>query len=220
MTNETESKHIDLTRRRLTVGGLATPVVLSTLASKNALADAAYRCTISGKLSGGSTHSTTDSCDYGSTVADLRAGTGWGTVNKDAEFRTIFKDVYWKGTGGRLRKTPVPLPNPIIPGTTPVPATFNDVITIDLNHATSPPHDVVLGRAAIAAYVGYVGNWPNYPLTLEQIQQMFDYAYRNVIYPYPGPSISPTVANLDRNEIYGYFTYLTTGGPPEPVITP
>ena len=39
-------------RRRLAKGGLAAPVVLASLASKNALAGAPYKCTVSGKMSG------------------------------------------------------------------------------------------------------------------------------------------------------------------------
>ena len=54
---------VDATRRRLTQAGLAAPVVLATLASKNALASAPYNCTISGQLSGNtSTHGDTVDC--------------------------------------------------------------------------------------------------------------------------------------------------------------
>jgi hypothetical protein len=52
METETEKKPVDLTRRRLAKGGLAAPVVLATLASRNALAAVPYQCTISGQMSG------------------------------------------------------------------------------------------------------------------------------------------------------------------------
>jgi len=55
----------DVFRRRLAKGGLAVPVVLATLASKPVLGAAAYNCTISGKLSGGSTHGQEQPCAIG-----------------------------------------------------------------------------------------------------------------------------------------------------------
>lgn len=219
MDNETEIKPVDLNRRRLTKTGLATPIVLATLASKNALANPAYRCTISGQLSNnyspvptdGTNRDSNASCALGSSVATLRTGSGWGSVNKNALFNTIFTDVYYKGGAGRLRSKP----SGALGGA--VAATFNDVMTIDLNNATSPPHDIALGRVAIAAYVGFIAQGANYPLTLAQIQGMFDYAFRTVDYPYPGPSVSPTKANLSRQEVFDYFTFLTGGA--QPTIT-
>jgi hypothetical protein len=49
---QTTPPTVNTARRRLAKGGLAAPVVLATLASKNALAAAPYNCTISGQLSG------------------------------------------------------------------------------------------------------------------------------------------------------------------------
>ena len=220
MSNETGTKPVDLSRRRLAKSGLAAPIVLATLASKNALASPAYRCTISGQLSGNTSapRDPNASCDLGPSVADLRADSGWGDVNKDAEFRTIFTDVYWKGTGGNLRSTPVPPPTPPVPGTTPIPATFNDVMTIDGVNTSHPPLHMTLGRVAIAAYVGYIAKGADYPLSLDQIKGMFDYAFRGVDYPFPGPSETPTKANLNRQEVVSYFTFLTGGA--EPIIIP
>lgn len=64
--HQTTQPPVDLTRRRLTQGGLAAPVVLATLASKSALAAAPYNCTISGKLSGNtSSHGTDQPCAIG-----------------------------------------------------------------------------------------------------------------------------------------------------------
>lgn len=214
MNNETEIKPVDLNRRRLAKTGLATPIVLATLASKNALANPAYRCTISGQLSNnyspvptdGTNRSDNASCALGPSVDTLRTGSGWGNVNKDADFSSVFNinPYYSRNQNGLLRKA----------GGAQV-ASLNHVMTID-NWVTNnnAPHDVPLARAAIAAYVGFVALGADYPLTLLQIQQMFDYAFRNVNYPYPGPSTSPTKANLNRQEVFDYFTFLTGGAAP------
>lgn len=64
--HQTSQPPVNTTRRRLTQGGLAAPVVLASLASKNALATAPYNCTISGKLSGNtSSHGTEQPCAIG-----------------------------------------------------------------------------------------------------------------------------------------------------------
>ncbi len=213
MNNETENKPVDLNRRRLTKTGLATPIVLATLASKNALANPAYRCTISGQLSNnyspvptdGTDRSETAPCALGPTVSTLQGGSGWGNVNKDAEFRTIFKDVYWvnNATPPKLRRA----------GGVRA-ASFNEVMTLVPLANANAPHDVALGRAAIAAYVGLQTSGIAFPLTLVQIQGMFDYAFRNVDYPFPGPSVSPTKANLSRQEVFDYFSFLAGGADP------
>lgn len=212
MNNEIEKKSVDLSRRRLTKSGLAAPIVLATLASKNALASPAYRCTISGQLSGNTSapHDPNASCDLGPSVSDLRTNSGWGSVNKDAAFSTVFtiNQYYSKNSNGLLRKA----------GGASV-ASLNDVMTIDQWVTNNNrPHDVPLARVAIAAYVGFIAQGANYPLTLLQIQQMFDYAFRSVDYPYPGPSSTPTKANLNRQEVFDYFTFLTGGA--QPTITP
>lgn len=50
--NKSEHPQPDALRRRLVKGGLATPAVLATLASKQVLGSAPYNCSMSGKLSG------------------------------------------------------------------------------------------------------------------------------------------------------------------------
>lgn len=52
MEHDIKTEQINLTRRRLAKGGLAAPVVLSTLASRSVLGNTNYHCTTSGKLSG------------------------------------------------------------------------------------------------------------------------------------------------------------------------
>lgn len=212
MHNETKSKPVDINRRRLAKTGLATPIVLASLVSKNALASPAYKCTISGQLSGNFSPaghgSENDSCALGPTVTTLQGGSGWGNVNKDAAFSSVFNiNPYYSrnaaNLGGLLRKA----------GGAQV-ASLNHVMTINSVTNNNAPHDVPLARAAIAAYVGFIDKGADYPLTLLQIQQMFDYAFRGVDYPFPGPSITPTKANLSRDEVFDYFTFLTNNVKP------
>ena len=64
--NESEIKQPDALRRQLVKGGLATPVVLATLASKQVLGAAPYNCTISGKMSGNASgHGQAQACGIG-----------------------------------------------------------------------------------------------------------------------------------------------------------
>jgi hypothetical protein len=214
MNNETEHKPVDLNRRRLAKTGLATPIILATLASKNALANPAYRCTISGQLSNnyspvpadGTDRTSTSSCDLGPSVAELKANMGWPSeALKSTKFNTVFSDVYYKGNNGRLRS---------IGGG--VAATFFEVMTIDSVNANNPPPDLPLGRAAVAAYVGWLTKGADYPLTKAQIQGMFAKAILGQTFDYPGTG--STKANLNRQEIFDYFTFLTGGAAPS--ITP
>jgi hypothetical protein len=51
-TQPTQAEVVNTSRRRLTTAALAGPVVLGTLASKQALGAVPYQCTISGQISG------------------------------------------------------------------------------------------------------------------------------------------------------------------------
>jgi hypothetical protein len=102
MINETPRESININRRRLAKGGLAAPIVLATLASKHALADPLYACTVSGKLSNntsphGPNPDGNNTCDTGET-ADT-----WGSTDKTvwpSELQDVsgnvksFKDVF------------------------------------------------------------------------------------------------------------------------------
>lgn len=212
MTNETENNAVDLGRRRLAKCGLAAPVVLATLASKNALADPSYRCTISGQLSGnyspvptdGTNRQSTASCDLGSDVAELKANIGWGSVVKTTSFKDVFSllnsNVYFVSAGKLVNNT--------VSGATP--ATLDQVLKLSVNSMTPPP-DIVLGRAAITAYVASVNASPNYPLLSVQVKEMFDFAIRGLNYEYPG---GMGTVYLNRTEIVQYFRFLIGGVPP------
>lgn len=214
MSHETKNTPVDLSRRRLAKGGLAAPIVLATLASKNALA-APYHCTISGQLSGNVSPrgDAGESCDLGPSVSELTDvnSTAWGTVNKTALFKDIFNgshsDVYYVGSGGRLRsKTTASGAHA---------ASLFEVMTITLTNSSNPPPDLVLGRAAIAAYVGWALAAPNYPLSDQDIKTMFDHAIQPVDYPYPS---SLGTVNLSRDEVVQYFSFLSGG--PAPIFVP
>ena len=79
---------VNETRRRLTQGGLATPLVLATLASRNALAGGSsstpYKCTISGKLSGNTSQpGTTKSCNQlGGSCSYWNGTNSWGSFKQ------------------------------------------------------------------------------------------------------------------------------------------
>ena len=69
----TPPKLPDEKRRNLVRGGLAAPIVLGTLASKQALATGAhYGCSVSGKWSGGSTHGAKPDCKTGNSCVEVQ----------------------------------------------------------------------------------------------------------------------------------------------------
>jgi hypothetical protein len=69
----TPAKPTDEKRRSIVRGGLAVPVVLGTLASKQALGGgAAYGCSVSGKWSGGSAHGAPPDCHVGDSCEQVK----------------------------------------------------------------------------------------------------------------------------------------------------
>ena len=88
----------DEKRRHLVRGGLAAPIVLGTLASKQALGGgASYGCSVSGKWSGGSTHGTAPSCKTGKSCVEVQTackGSGHPAIKGDCTKRYQDK-VYW-----------------------------------------------------------------------------------------------------------------------------
>jgi len=209
---ETEKKPIDLSRRRLAKTGFAAPIVLATLVSKNALANPVYRCTISGQLSNnyspvptdGTNRDSSTSCDLGSDVAELKNGIGWGSVNKDALFVAAFN--------GANSNVYFVLANKLVSSTASgsAQATLDQVLKLAAD-GTNPPPYLALGRAAITAYVAWQKHGADYPLTLQQITDMFDHGVRNINYPF---SSSRGTVNLSRTEIVQYFRFLIGGEAP------
>lgn len=88
----------DEKRRQLVRGGLAAPIVLGTLASKQALGGgASYGCSVSGKWSGGSTHGTAPNCKIGKSCVEVQTackGGGHPTIKGNCTKRDRDK-VHW-----------------------------------------------------------------------------------------------------------------------------
>ncbi len=209
MKNETETKPVDLNRRRLTKSGLAAPVVLASLASKNALASVPYRCTISGKLSGGSTHSTTEgTCDFG------KSPTEWSDTNKNqwaANLMTgnnikLFSDIFSYTGFYKLKKKALPTdPDEWVAANLKAVAGKTG-ITDSLGNPFSDTALLDFAADAVATIANYWGIAPDFPLTNVQIVAMFNTTYGNSsTYPY-----SPTV-DMDRAAVQAYFKFLYNG---------
>lgn len=151
---------VDENRRRLTKGGLAAPVVLATLASKNALAAAPYNCTVSGKLSG-------NTSSHGTPVACSSLGVSPG----------CWKSPHVKGTAPSYSDTRWPSPyNPKTPFTTAFssyPSGFNTKTMLEAL-STGGGGNIALARAAIASLLNSLKFAPDYPLTPTQVQQLFN----------------------------------------------
>lgn len=164
MHNKTTNEPIDLSRRRLAKTGLAAPIVLATLASKNALA-APYSCTVSGKLSGGSTHTAAPSCKLGQSAATLAGG----LTNDTTTFLSAFGlDLYYY-KGGTTPK----IGNSTVPGSSP--ATLYQILTVssEPNILTRKPTDLPFAKMAVMLYLNAPVSGDIYPLTKAQVVAMF-----------------------------------------------
>ena len=214
MSADIEKKPVDLGRRRLTQGGLAGSVLLASFISKNALA-APYQCTMSGLLSNNLSPKgplTSQSCDLGPGADDLVGeGANWWGVGKDLPFSDVFDDVYHKVTTGEGDLATTVLVAASLGGTK---ATLGDVIS--LGGGSPPPPNLELGRAAIAAYVGWSKEGANYPLTDLQIRRMFNDTVLGGEHHF---STSLGTVKLNAAEVLAYFNYLTGGPNPKDSIT-
>jgi hypothetical protein len=210
MNNETENKPVDLNRRRLAKTGLATPIVLATLASKNALANPAYRCTISGQLSNNFSPaghgSETDTCSFSTTPTSLAPqNSNWGSANKNRNFKGFFSlsnsNVYGKLNNSLVARSTLGASD----------ATLNDVIT-KTPSTTSPPANPELGQWCIAALVSRNIYGTDYPLTNQQIKEMFDATING------GNYIYKTNVYLNASDVINYLKFLSgvITAPPRP----
>lgn len=176
MTNETEKPAVDLRRRRLTKGGLAAPIVLATLASKNALA-VPYQCTLSGKLSNNiSPHGpkTTETCQLGN------GASYWvSAVNDTTTFTSVgfFDDYYFKPTkiGNKYASTQRS-------GFTP--ATLKQILTVSTipNTTSYHPKDLPFAKMAVVLWLNAPVSGDVYPLVKQQVVDMFNKAIQNQDY--------------------------------------
>ncbi len=160
--HQTIQPPVDAGRRRLTQGGLAAPVVLATLASKNALASVPYNCTVSGMLSGNTSgHGTPVSCN------SLGVSPG------------CWKSPHVKGTAPSYSDTRWPSPyNPATPFTTaistgPAGSGFGSKSMLEAL-SMGGGGDIAFARAAIGSLLNSLKFAPDYPLTSTQVKQLFN----------------------------------------------
>jgi hypothetical protein len=202
MNTETENKPVDLNRRRLAKTGLAAPIVLATLASKNALADPTYRCTISGQLSNNFSPaghgSATDPCLFNLTPSSLKTSGGWGALEKTTVFNTYFRNAFYvrdfnNGTKKLVTNNDYPA------------ATLEQVINLDPNFTdnSNAMERLALGRWCIVGIINALTHGTSYPLNEATIKKMFRDSYGNSSNYKHGTDIY-----MNRVELVSYFRFL------------
>lgn len=180
------------TRRRLTQAGLAAPVVLATLASKNALATTPYNCTVSGQLSG-------NTSSHGTPVPCTSLGVSPGC---------------WKSPHvcGTVSSTRWPSPyKPTTPFTTAFsshPTGFDTKTMLDALRARGGGN-IAFARAAIASLLNSLKFAPDYPLTPTQVQALFNATCngRTITLSTVFPGITGSTA-WDMDDVKRYFESL------------
>lgn len=154
------TESVNASRRKLTAAALASPVILGTLVSKQALGDVLYDCTISGKLSNNqSSHGGVDNCKIGKSPGYWKNHpTAW---------------TYGFARGNKFNK---PLAAgtfnnqyPKLDGTS---KTFGEVLDLT-GGAGSAPYEA-LGREAVATLLNAYCYAPNFPLTPQQVVTIFN----------------------------------------------
>lgn len=195
---QTNQPLVDSTRRRLTQGGLAVPVVLATLAGKNALAAAPYNCTVSGMLSG-------NTSSHGKPVSCNSLGVSPG----------CWKSPHVKGTAPLYNDTRWPGPyKPTTPFTTAFssyPSGFNTKTMLQgLN--TGGGGNIALARAAIGSLLNSLKFAPDYPLSPAQVQALFNATCNGgtITLSTVFPGITGTTA-WDMDDVKNYFEKLYGG---------
>jgi hypothetical protein len=188
---EQQSKQpsVDATRRRLTQAGLAAPVVLATLASKNALAAAPYNCTISGMLSGNtSSHGKDQPCAIGRSPGYWKhpgppVGHAWCCWNPDQVFggsaydgATLPDTFYWAPRPGHADQKVWVAPGSF--GATQ--ATLVQVLDASFTNGGSgndgKPY-AALARAVIATVQNFCVNGTDYAIRASEAIQMYISVY-------------------------------------------
>lgn len=173
-------------RRRLARGGIAVPVVLASVISRNAFAAVPYQCTVSGKLSGnmslfGPNKDASDTCT-------MRAGRNelTGLLQDDkTSFASVFGQTFY-ANGDNTAATKL-AGDPFkeeskdkagddkgMPSKAPQDATLYQVLKLDQYVAGAKPKDPEFARMAIVAYRNATaGPSDLYPLTKQQVVAMF-----------------------------------------------
>jgi len=171
-----EIKTVNASRRKLTAAILAGPVVLSTLASKQALGQAfPYRCTVSGQISDtNSVRPVGQACNtFGQPPDYWKVRTGcWAPINPCAPFNSIFIGSTNSAQMGRLINATCEVGNP-------------------------------LEIAAVASYLNAYHFAPDYPVTQAQVVELFQtapsgldvLAYFQSLYGGLGPTLENCVVD-------------------------
>ncbi|MHB0975303.1 MAG: hypothetical protein ACYC0P_13785 [Thiobacillus sp.] len=150
----------DPARRRLTQAGLAAPVVLATLASRNALAATPYNCTVSGKLSGNtSSHGQPVSC------SSLGVSPGCWKSQHVCGSAPLYSNNRWP--------SPYTPTTPFTTAFTSYPSGFNSKTLLQGLQAQGGGN-IAFARAAIASLLNSLAFAPDYPLTPSQVQALFN----------------------------------------------
>ena len=163
----------DPLRRRLAKGGLAVPVVLSTLGSKPVLGAVPYRCSISGQISGNtSSAGGVDLCaSLGDTPADWAA-----RKNEEPTKSELKKDFNgYSAAGATLAAAFWSHGNQVFltkPANGGGPATLLQVLEDPATVGAA--EEVAFGRATVASLLNAIRYAPDYPLRPEDVIGMFN----------------------------------------------
>jgi hypothetical protein len=221
------SPPVNETRRRLTQGGLAAPVVLATLKSANALAGStAYHCTISGKLSNNASHPGSKKCSSLGKSCDGWKQSTW-VVHKKGSCQKSWNDyVYkdpknnsdpWKmgkcmkdvesANGTKIKKYYC---RKYVNGAwkaakwdnTPDCVHMTLLEVAHLDSASGNVFDVAFAKEAVAAILNAFECAPNFPLTPDQCIAMFNATCDGGRYPVND------VVTWGKTEVCNYWSSL------------
>jgi hypothetical protein len=188
---------VDQRRRILAKTGLVGPVVVGSLLSRPVLGQAPYNCTLSGQLSGGSTHGREVVCStLGLPPKDYQQSSSWPAgLDPNELFKAVFADAYWykynKDHDLVLRD----------PTRGIAPATLLQVLNTTNTGMNSNNNYPGLGIAAVASWIN-ASSRANYPLSPSDVVEMFNAVYNGGSY-----QVNSTVS-LDAQGVKAYFESL------------
>jgi len=167
------TSQVDEQRRILAKTGVIAPVVLGSLLSRQVLGQTPYNCTMSGRLSGGSTHGTEVDCaTLGLRPESYGQSMDWpGGLDPGALFNTVFADAYsyfevWGNLYLVASGTDRSSPNP----------TLLQVLNATNTGMSAKRNFPGLGRAAVASWLNAYSR-PDYPLSPSRVIDMFNAVY-------------------------------------------
>jgi len=172
-------------RRKLVKGGLASSVVLATLASKPVLGAVPYNCTISGQLSGNtSSHGVAPCNSLGKSSAEWVASP-YSSGNTDT-LATLGVQNFFFFDGTNLSTV----------NTDPA-ATINKILTL------TAPVGLEYAQKAVVLLLNATTDPTLYPLTKSQAKGLFVAAATNASFIDTNPDVTWTIA-----QVHGYIDLL------------